>query len=564
MAEDNLQRSPSAGVLAFSVAISALLAAFLIYPVLYVFHAAFWINGKFSLAYFDILFFDNIGMRNSIVNSLLLALATTLGTTVLSVPLAALTARYRFAGKRLLSGLLLVPLIMPPFVGAVGIKTILARGGSINLILVDKLGLVGEAIDFTGKGGFWAIMAMQVLHLYPIMYLNVVAALANIDPSLEEAARNMGDNGLRLFRKIHLPLMLPGYFAGAVLVFIWSFTDLGTPLVFNFRHVVGVQIYDNLQAMDLNRIAYALVVVVIALSGLVFLVGRAVIGRRSYGMLSKGAVAGREKPLSRRACVLVWMGLLTLVGVALLPHVGVLLTSVAGRWSNTVFPSEFTLAYYSRAASDSLAVRSVRNSLMLSLGSTTIDVVLGVGIAYVLVRKRFPGAGLLDALAMLPLALPGIVLAFGYATCFRGTLLDARANPFPLLMIAYAVRRLPFTVRAACAGFQQTSVSLEEAAMNVGASPLRALFKITVPLIMANIIAGAVLSFSFAMLEVSDSMILAFNEAHYPITKAIYTLLGEGPWLASAMGIIAMVLLAAALVAANLLLGKRMGQLFRV
>jgi len=168
---------------------------------------------------------------------------------------------------------------------------------------------------------------------------------------------------------------------------------------------------------------------------------------------------------------------------------------------------------------------------------------------------------------MLPLALPGIVIAFGFATCFSGTILDARANPFPLLMIAYAIRRLPFMVRASVAGFQQTSPTLEEAAMNVGASPLRALWSISIPLIMANLIAGAVLSFSFAMLEVSDSLVLAFSRNHYPITKAIYTLagkIGDGPFIACAMGMLAMILLSGTLVTASLLLGKRMGQLFRL
>jgi iron(III) transport system permease protein len=284
-------------------------------------------------------------------------------------------------------------------------------------------------------------------------------------------------------------------------------------------------------------------------------------------MLSKGTVAAREKPASRTASVLIYGGILLLAAVALLPHFGVFLTSITAKWSGTIFPTQITGDYYVRALHNELARTGVRNSLFLSFGSTLMDVLLGVGIALILVRRRFQGSGLLDALAMMPLAVPGIVLAFGYVAGFSGTPLDPRRNPLPLLMIAYSVRRLPYMTRAAYAGFQQTSVTLEEAAMNVGASPMRTLFKITLPLILGSLIAGAILTFTFAMLEVSESIMLAFQQQHYPLTKAIYqlqTMPTEGDFIASAMGVMAMVLLAATLLIAGALLGKRMGQLFRV
>jgi iron(III) transport system permease protein len=158
------------------------------------------------------------------------------------------------------------------------------------------------------------------------------------------------------------------------------------------------------------------------------------------------------------------------------------------------------------------------------------------------------------------------VLAFGYVGAFGGTFLDIKQNPMPLLVIAYAIRRLPYMVRAAYAGLQQTSETLEEASLNLGASPLRTLRRITFPLVMANIAAGAVLAFSFAMLEVSDSLILASKEEFYPITKAIYALslrVADGPYVASAMGLLGMALLAVSLIVAGKFLGKRMGELFR-
>lgn len=565
MAEDYGSRSFKFGSLTFLAIVGGFLAAFLLFPVLYAFQEAFWINGHFSLEYFRLIL-KNPVYSGAIVNSLMLGLATTVATTLVAVPLAFVGARYSFRGKGILTSLLLVPMIMPPFVGAIGMRQLLSYDGAVNQLL----GLVGiPRVPFLSEGGFISIVILEVLHLYPIMYLNVAAALANVDPSLEEAARNMGDSGFRLFRKVTFPLMLPGYFAGAVLVFIWAFTDLGTPLIFEFNRVVAVQIFNGVNDPDSNQMGHAFVVLVIVLSAAAFLAGKYYVGRGGYEMLSKGVSARREKPLSRRATLLMWTGMAGLLALAVLPHLSVIVTSLAavGSWSGSVLPTQWTLEHYSQALNNELAVAGIRNSLMLSLVSTAVDVVLGIGIAYILVRRRFVGVEFLDALVMMPLALPGLVLAFGYVTCFRGTPIDPRVNPFPLLIIAYSVRRLPYMVRAAYAGFQQTSVTLEEAAMNVGASPRQAVLKITVPLIMANLIAGAILSFSFAMLEVSDSLILAATRKDYPLTKAIYVIHSDpvtGHYVASALGVFAMFLLAATLVISGLLLGKKMGQLFRV
>jgi iron(III) transport system permease protein len=187
------------------------------------------------------------------------------------------------------------------------------------------------------------------------------------------------------------------------------------------------------------------------------------------------------------------------------------------------------------------------------------------------VRTRIPGRQVLDALAMMPLAVPGLVMAFGYLAMSQEgrffSFLNPVENPTVLLIIAYAVRRLPYMVRAAVAGFQQTSETLEEAAQNLGCPPLKSTFKVTLPLITANIIAGALLAFSFAMLEVSDSLILAQKQVFYPITKAIFELfqlLGDGRFLASALGVWAMAFLAVTIGGLSLLLGKKLGAIFRV
>ncbi len=542
----------------------AFFVIFMLYPLGYVFSNAFFTADGFSLVFMKLLF-SSPNYTIILANSVNLGLTVTLLTTLLSLPLALLLVRYNFPGKGLLNGLILIPMVLPPFVGAIGMRHLLARFGSVNLLLLD-LGVINQPIDWLGGGSFWGVVILEALHLYPIMYLNLAAALANIDPSLEEAAKNMGASGFRLFRTVTFPLMLPGYFAGAIIVFIWAFTELGTPLVFEFREVVAVQIFSMVTDLHQNPMGYAFVVAVIVLTLFFFYLSKRILGGGRYEMLGRGHVVSAVRTASVPVTVLAYVLVLGVSALALIPHAGVLLTSITSRWFLSVLPTEYTTQFYKEVFSQDLTLLSIKNSLLLSSLSTIIDVVLGVSIAYLLARKRVPGRGVLDALAMLPLALPGLVMAFGYIAAFSATPLDARINPVPLLIIAYAVRRLPYMVRAAYAGFQQSSVALEEAAMNLGASPIKTLYQITFPLIFANLVAGAVLAFSFAMLEVSDSLILALKEQNYPITKAIYALLGriaDGPYIASAMGMLGLLLLAGSLFVAGRFFGRRMGELFR-
>jgi iron(III) transport system permease protein len=253
-----------------------------------------------------------------------------------------------------------------------------------------------------------------------------------------------------------------------------------------------------------------------------------------------------------------------------LPHLSVLMLAVSRRWFLTVLPEGWTLEFFSRALNSDLTRGALVTSLGLSLAATALDVILGFAIAWLCVRRRAFGANVLDTLAMLPLAVPGLVIAFGYlgvfGSHFKGTLMDPRFNPLILLAAGYAIRRLPYMVRAAHAGLEQVSRTYEEAAANLGASPWRVVKRITLPLISANLLAGGILCFSFSMLEVSDSLILAQTERFYPLTKAIFTLmdgLDNGINVAAALGAWAMAMLGAGLLWAGCILGKRVGQMFR-
>lgn len=535
---------------------------FLYLPLLKVVGGSVYFNRHFSLELFPLLFTDAT-LRDCLLNSLKIAVTVTLIVSLLSFPLAAVMVKLKFPGKTLLASLLLVPLIMPPFVGAIGMRQILSQSGPIN-ILLKTMHL--PPVDWL-TAGFWCVVALEALHLYPIMYLNLAAAWANIDPGLEEAAENLGGWPWRIFQTITFPLLLPGYFAGVIIVFVWALTDLGTPLMFGYRKVIPVKIFDCTKDINENPMGYVLVILIIAVTLLFFYISRRLLQGRQFAMMTRGHVVERERAAKGVENLWCYAIPLAIIFLALIPHLSVFLTSISRGWSMTVLPEKYTTEFYGKIFSDDMTATAVRNSLMYSVVSTAVDIVLGFLIAYFLVRKDISGKALLDTTAMLPLALPGIVLAFGYVACYSGTFLNPRTNPIPLLIISYAVRRLPYSVRAAYAGFQQTSVTLEEAAQNLGASPGKALMSITLPLISANLIAGAILSFSFAMLEVSDSLILAMSEKYYPITKAIYAkvqVLGDGASTASALGVLGMVLLTISLLLAGRLMGKKMGEMFRV
>jgi len=552
--------------------IAAFFAVFLFWPIGSTIRGAFIDEtGSLTLAYLAEVFRNPIYLEG-LLNAFLFAVASTALTIVIAVPLAVLADKFVFPGKGILSAFILVPMILPPFVGAIGIKQILGREGALN-VLLEKLGMLSPeaTIDWLGEGRFWGIVIMNALHLYPILYLNVAAALANIDPAMEEAAANLGCVGFRRFFRITLPLILPGLFAGGTIVFIWAFTELGVPLMFDFSRVTSVQIFYGIKDIGGNPFPFALVVVMLTTSVLLYMAGKFLFGRGGYAMVAKATVqGGPRKPAFPVAifCTLLFAGVCF---VAILPHIGVVLVSFSSDWYGTILPTGWTLDHFEAALGHNLTLPSIRNSLRYAAAATVLDLVIGVAIAYMVTRSRIPGRNILDTCAMLPLAVPGLVLAFGYlAMTQEGRVfhfMNPTIDPFMILVIAYAVRRLPFVVRAAVAGFQQTSRTLEEAAENLGAPPMTALRRVTLPLIAANLTAGALLAFSFAMLEVSDSLLLAQKQEDFPITKAIfelYQLLGEGQYLASALGVWAMAFLAVSIAGATILLGKKLGSLFRV
>lgn len=551
-------------------------AVFLIWPIGQVVATGFVRrDGGLTFRYVWLIFEDPV-LRQGLFNATYIAILVTLLTLAMSLPLAVLSVRYDFAGRGLLAGLLLVPLVLPPFVGAIGMRLIFGRFGPLTQ-LFDAGAPAG--IDWLGRFRVLGIVVVEALHLYPIMLLNLQAALANVDPAMEQAAANLGASRWTIFRRITLPLIRPGLFAGCTLVLIWSFTELGTPLMFDYYTITPVQVFAQITDVADNPLPYALVVVMLVASAALYFVGKVLLGRSFDAATTKASVQSTTRRLAGWKSIAAAAPFAIVFALAVLPHLSVLLTSISatGAWYRSFIPRAFTASHYVQALQDELALPSIRNSLLYASLAMIVAVIVGLAAAIVIVRSKMRGRGVIDALAMLPLAVPGIVLAFGYLAIsiwFKQKLddatpfwLDVQEWPLLLLVIAYAARRLPYVVRSAVAGLEQTPEDLELAAANLGAGRLTVLWKITAPLILANLIAGALLAFAFAMLEVSDSLILAQRAVDYPITKAIYELsqrLGDGQYVASALGVWAMILLTLTILSANALLGKRMGAIFRI
>ncbi len=546
--------------------------AFFFWPIFIVIKGGF-INasGHFTVSYITEVFANPVYVEG-LVNALGIAVYSTILCILIALPLAYLYDRYEFFGKKTLAALILLPIMLPPFVGAIGFRQLLGQYGVVNSGL-EYLGILeaGQTIDWLGQGRFWGIVVLNALGLYPILYLNLVASFAQVDPAMDEAGANLGAQRWKRFFKITFPLIRPGLFAGCTIVFIWSFTELGVPLVFDYDRVISVQIFKGIKEIGGNPFPYAMVAVMLVISAIMYLLGKGMFGRQGHAMMSKASHASQATQLGKWGQTLCFIGFSSVTFIAILPHIVLVLISFSSDWYDSILPGQLTLQNYELALGSSLTVPAIRNSLVYSSLATVLNVAIGIGVAFILVRTRLWGRSIVDTLVMMPLAVPGIVIAFGYLSMTQEgrffAFLNPIDNPTALLIIAYAIRKLPFVVRSAVAGLEQSSPVYEEAAQNLGCSPFKSAFKITLPLIAASLIAGAMLAFSQSMLEVSDSLMLAQKQQFYPLTKAIYELLGflgDGRFIASALGVWAMAFLALAIFGASVLLGKKLGSVFRL
>jgi iron(III) transport system permease protein len=554
----NRRSAPEAALVA---ALLLLLAAGILYPLLQVLSVAL-LDGGWPTLRPLVAFFSRPLFREALFNTLLSGVLAVAFGSLIGVPLALLTVRYRFRGRGLLAVLAVLPLVIPPFVGAVAFQQILGRSGAVNLILLERFGFTVPFME-----GLTGVVLVQTLHYFPFILLNTAAALSTLDRSLEEAAQNLGASGLRLFRRVLLPLALPGYAAGALLTFIRVIDDLGTPLMLNYTKLLAPQAYVRVTTVGLTDVdGYVICVVLVALSLAALWTSKAGLARGEFAALARGGDAPAVA-LGTRGTALAWLAAVLLLGPALLPHVGIALLSVSKLWSLTPLPTVYTAGNY-----EEILFRSpqfVWNTLRYALLAAAADVGLGAVIGWLLVRGTVRGRQWLDVIATMPLAIPGVVIAVGYLRVFHGWNVPGLGEPLTstwiILVIVYAMRRLPYTVRGAYAALQQMPVALEEAGQSLGANRARTFRKITLPLMSRGLLAGGLLAFITSAVDLSSTILLVPRVELGPLSYGIYlymqSAVGRGP--GAALGVVAILLVAAGTWAATRLAGRAGGGLFR-
>ena len=529
--------------LAFGL-IAAFLLAFLIVPIGLVIYTAFVDeSNRLTLGHFAN-FFGQTVFVESFLNSLWVSLASVAVATLIAVPLAYLTVRFEFRGALLIQTLGVLPLIMPPFVGAVAMQLIFGRNGSVNLLLNDWFGFTVPIMD-----GLIGVTFVESIHYFPFILLNLVASMRNIDGAMEESALNLGARGWRLFRRVIFPLAMPGYLAGATLVFVKVFDDLGTPLVMGVTNMLAPQAYLRITSVGIDDPqGYVISVIMIAFSILALGLAARVMKGRDYSTLQKGGNSLQRRRLSVWESVLAYGWIILVLLITLAPHFGILLMSFAKVWSFSVLPDAYTLEHYATVFTDARGMMA--NTLLYCLLAAGLDVVIGTAIAYLILRTNLPGRRWLDYMASAALAIPGLVLAIGYLRLFKGVNLPFTDTPvvstWVLIMLAYAVRRLPYALRSCMAALQQVHVSLEEAAQSLGATRMSTIRRVMVPLMMGGMLAGFVTSFITAAVELSTTILLASAQSQAPMSYGIYlymqSIAGRGP--GAALAVLAVVVVA--------------------
>jgi iron(III) transport system permease protein len=537
------------------------LGLFLVYPLFRIFYDAVTTDaGQLTLAHFHEFFTDRFYVR-SLGNSLLLGGLTVATSSVLGIAVALLLVRYDFRGRDLFSFLTIIPIISPPLVGVLGFTFILGRAGTVNVLLMDWLDLL-RPVNFLY--GIHGVVLVETLHLFPMITLNVVDALGKIDPALEEAAESVGARGWKKLWTVTLPLTTPGYVAGALLVFIWTFSDFATPLILGVQDLLAAQAYLNIvQFVDkrIFRMGIVISALMVLLAVLFLLVARHYVGLKDYSSLAYSRVARRRLRGARQALAIAFLGALLLL--SFIPYFGVALASVGKGWSLTPLPTAYTLQFYERVIVET--PKYILNSLLYSGIAVAICVSVGVPIAWLLGRSRVPGRGALDALNTLILAIPGTAIGIAYIRAFHWDLpgFDRPLTSFWIVMpLVLAVRRLPYTVRGAYASLLLVHRSMEEAAASVGATGPRTFRDITLPLIWKGVLVGSLFSFMTSLQEASAVLFLALG-GWESITNGIFAFYIAGSANeAAALGVILILVAALATFVINRVAGTRMGGVF--
>lgn len=495
------------------IVIFILFALFLIYPFLNLFSKSFLNEqGQFTLEYFKT-FFQYQYYYQTLFRSLKVASITTIVALCIGVPMAYAFARYKLYGSRIINVMIIMSLMSPPFIGAYSWIILLGRNGYITKFLQ------GIGINFPSIYGFLGIILVFSLTLYPYVFLYVSGALNSIDSSLEEASESLGASKIKRLISVTLPVVMPTIAAGAIMVFMSSLADFGTPMLIGEGYkVLPVLAYEEYMSETGGNagMAASLSIIIVTCSLAVLMIQKYFTNRKNYKMSTLRPPAKKVlKPFKR---ALLSLSLFLVALITMLPQVVVIIMSFVNT-NGPIFTNGFSFKSY-----QTIFYRlglNIRNTYTFATISIIIIVVLSVLVARIITKNKTKFTSIFDLLVMFPYVIPGAVLGISLLLAFNKQPLILAGTPL-ILIIACVIRRMPYTVRSSSAILQQLDNSVEEAAISLGDSPMKSFFKVTMRIMMPGIISGAILSWISSVNELSASIML-YTGKTATIPVAIYT-----------------------------------------
>lgn len=510
-----------------SVVILALYALFMIYPLFMLLrNAVIDSGGQFTLDYF-VKFLSKQYYLGTVLNSFKVSISATILTMIIGVPLAYFYNMYEIKGARFLQIIIILCSMSAPFIGAYSWILLLGRNGLITNFIKNLTGIKLPSIY-----GFGGILLVLCLQLYPLVFLYVSGALKNVDNTLLEASENMGCTGVKRFFTVIIPLCAPTIIAAMLMVFMRAFADFGTPLFIGEGYrTFPVEIYNSFMSETGGdtHFASAVAVIAIIITAIIFLFQRFVNSKFQFTMNALHPIE-RKKAKGIRG-VLIHVFCYGVVTVAYAPQLYVIYTSFQNT-SGKLFVDGYSLNSYVDAFSK--LGNAIPNTFLIGGVALIIIVALSILVAYLVVRRRNIVSKFIDTLSMVPYVIPGSVVGIALIMAFSSGPI-VLVGTATIMIVALVIRRNSYTIRSSVATLQQIPMSIEEAAISLGSSKLKAFFKVTMPMMANGIISGALLSWIAIITELSTGILL-YNYRTTTLTIQIYTYVSRGSYgVAAAM-----------------------------
>ncbi len=491
-----------------------------VYPILTIFKASFIHpeTGALSLKSYAA-FFHYPYYQRCLRNSLFVSTVATFLAVAIGVPFAFFLSRYHVPGKNLIKTLGTLPLILPTFIGAEAWLILLGRNG-LFAKLFHQFGLEMPTVY-----GWKGIVLVFTLQFFPFVFLMVSAAINAIDRSLEEAATNLGAGRVRVFFTVTLPVVTPAILSGSLVVFYLCIENFGVPVLIgeDFR-VLSVQAYNEfISEMGGNpAMAGALSMILLVVTLALTLFQKYWVERKSYAMTSLNPL--EVKRLGPLPTFLIWLFCAGVVFVALFPFAVVMVSSITKTQGPVMYFGQWSLENFIRAFT--IAPRPIVNSFFLATTATLIGIVFGIAVSYLLVRRRGAVSYLLDILVMLPLAIAGTVQGIALAATYNKGFI-VLTGTWMILVLAYFIRKAPYSIKTTSSLLQQIDPSVEEASINLGVPPIRSFIRVVIPVMLPGIIAGAIIMWVTTLAELSSTIVLYYGP-WATMTVEVFQRIGSG------------------------------------